>query len=58
VALGVSISADKRGNRKLKIGVDIPTPDEIKQIVHAASDNKWRPFLVTAISINLAKLFA
>ncbi len=38
VALGVSIGADKRGKRKLKVGVDIPTPDEIKQIVHGLSE--------------------
>ena len=36
VAQDVSISADKRGKSKLKVGVDIPTPDEIKRIIHAA----------------------
>ena len=30
-----------------------PTPDEIKRMVHAASGNKWRPFLVTAIFTGL-----
>jgi integrase len=53
VAQSVSIGADKRGKRKLKVGVEIPTPDEIKQIVRAASGNKWRPFLVTAIFTGL-----
>jgi integrase len=40
-------SKDRRG-KKLKVGVDIPTPDEIKRIVAAAS-GKWRPLLLTAI---------
>jgi integrase len=52
VAVDVSIGADKRSKRKLKVGVDIPTPNEIKRIVHAAS-GKWRPFLLTAIFTGL-----
>jgi integrase len=51
-ALDVSISADKRGKTKLKAGVDIPTPDEIKRIVHAATA-KHRPLLVVAIFTGL-----
>jgi integrase len=51
VALDVSISADKR-KAKLKAGVDIPTPDEIRCIVHAAT-GKHRPFLLTAIFTGL-----
>jgi integrase len=42
---------DRRGS-KLKIGVDIPTPDEIKHIIAAAS-GKWRPLLLTAIFTGL-----
>ncbi|HVQ81748.1 MAG TPA: tyrosine-type recombinase/integrase [Pseudolabrys sp.] len=38
---------DRRG-KKLKVGIDIPAPDEIKRIVSAAS-GKWRPLLLTAI---------
>jgi integrase len=38
----------ERHNGKLKVGVDIPTPAEIKAIVEAAKD-RWRPFLITAI---------
>jgi integrase len=38
---------DRRGS-KLKVGVDIPTPDEIKAIIQAAT-GRWRPFLLTAI---------
>jgi integrase len=42
---------DRRGNR-LVIGVDIPTPDEIKRIVGAAS-GRWRPLLLAAIFTGL-----
>jgi integrase len=52
VAEGVTISADTRGKRKLKVGVDIPTPDEIRRIIHAAA-GKHRPFLLTAIFTGL-----
>jgi integrase len=52
VALDVSISTDKRGKTKLKVGVDIPTPDEIKRIVHAAK-GRARALLVTAIFTGL-----
>ena len=37
---------------KLKAGVDIPTPDEIKRVVHAAT-GRMRPFLITAIFTGL-----
>jgi integrase len=40
-------SRDRRG-KKLKVGVDIPTPDEMKNIIHAAK-GRWRPLLLTAI---------
>jgi len=52
VALDVSISPDKRGKKKLKVGIDIPTPDEIKRIVHAAT-GRLRPFMLTAIFTGL-----
>ena len=52
VALGVRIGKDKRGKRKLQIGIDIPTPDEIKRIVHAAQ-GKRRPLVVTMIFTGL-----
>jgi integrase len=38
---------DARGG-KPKVGIDIPTPDEIKSLIHAAK-GRWRPFLLTAI---------
>ncbi|TIO01963.1 MAG: site-specific integrase, partial [Mesorhizobium sp.] len=40
--------ADKRQKGKLKVGVDIPTREEIKAIV-AAVRGRWRPLLITAI---------
>jgi integrase len=39
---------EERRNCKLKVGVDIPTPTEIRAIVEAAN-GRWRPFLLTAI---------
>jgi integrase len=42
---------DRRG-RKLQVGVDIPTPDEIKLIIGAAPTNK-RPLLLTEIFTGL-----
>ena len=39
--------AEKREKGKLKVGVDIPSPDEIKAIL-AHAKGRWRPLLVTA----------
>jgi integrase len=52
VALDVKIAADKRGKRKLVVGVDIPTPDEIRRIIHSAS-GRHRPLLLTLIFTGL-----
>ena len=52
VALGVSIKRDNRDKSKLKVGVDIPTPDEIKRIIHAAT-GRMRPLLIVAIFAGL-----
>jgi len=38
--------AQQRQKRKLKVGVDIPTPDEVKAIL-AHAKPRWRPLLVT-----------
>ena len=43
---------EKRQKGKLKIGVDIPTPDEIKSIIANAKD-RWRPLLITAVFTGL-----
>jgi integrase len=53
VALAVKkIDADKRGEHWLKIGVDIPTGDEIRAIL-AAAGQRVRPLLLTAIFTGL-----
>jgi integrase len=39
---------EERRNGKLKVGIDIPTPDEIRAIVEAVT-GRWRPFLLCAI---------
>lgn len=44
--------AEKRTKGRLKIGVDIPAPSEIKAIV-AALEGRWRPLLLTAIFTGL-----
>ena len=49
---GVERRAERRQKGKLKIGVDIPTPAEIRAIVNAAS-GRYRPFLLTAIFTGL-----
>jgi integrase len=44
--------ADRRQKGKLKVGVDIPTPDEIRAVL-AAPLGRWRPILMTAIFTGL-----
>jgi len=44
--------AERRQRGKLRVGVDIPRPDEIKAIV-AALEGRWRPLLLTAIFTGL-----
>ena len=44
--------AERRKKGKLKVGVDIPTPAEIKAIV-AKLQGRWRPLLLTAIFAGL-----
>jgi integrase len=48
VAEGVTIAADKRAQRRLEVGRDIPKPDEVRGILAAAEEGLWRAFLVTA----------
>jgi integrase len=48
VASDVSVTLDKRYQRKLKVGTDIPTREEIKIIVDALR-GRWRPFFLVAI---------
>jgi integrase len=44
--------AERREKGKLKIGVHIPTPDEIRALV-AVLEGRWRPLLLTAIFTGL-----
>jgi integrase len=48
VAADVSIKIEKRSKRKLKVGVDIPMPEEVKRIIGAALPGRQRAILVTA----------
>ncbi len=49
---GAERRAEKRQRGRLKIGVDIPTREEIRAIVDA-SEGRWRPLLLTAIFTGL-----
>jgi integrase len=49
---GKERQAERRAKPKLKIGVDIPTREEIKAIVGKLS-GRWRPLLMTAIFTGL-----
>src|SRR3984957_18391974 len=49
---GKERQAEKRQKGKLKVGVDIPTREEIKAIVETA-EGRWRPLLLTAIFTGL-----
>ena len=44
--------SERRQNGKLKVGIDIPAPTEIKAIV-GALEGRWRPILLTAIFTGL-----
>ena len=47
VAAGVSVQLSRRDRRKLRVGVDIPTPDEVRRMIEAAH-GRQRALLVTA----------
>lgn len=47
VAAGVTIKRDKRKERKLEVGVDIPDPKEIKALIGKATANRDRALLLT-----------
>ncbi len=49
---GKEAQAERRKRGKLKVGVDIPSPKEIRDIIAHLSD-RWRPLLVTAIFTGL-----
>jgi integrase len=43
---------ENRGNGKLKVGVDIPTPAEVKALLATAA-GRWRPLLLTTVFTGL-----
>jgi integrase len=49
---GAERRAERRERGKLKVGVDIPTREEIKAIVEAAK-GRWRPIILTMIFTGL-----
>ena len=51
-AAGVTITMDKRHKRKIKVGRDIPSEDDVAKIVGEAR-GRWRPLIVTAIFTGL-----
>lgn len=48
LATGASIGRDKRSQRKLEAGLDIPTPGEVKRLIDAAPNSELRALLLTA----------
>ena len=49
---GRGMQAENRQRGKLKVGVDIPRPDEVKAII-ANATGRWRPLLITAVFTGL-----
>jgi integrase len=53
VAADISVGRNKRSERKLEVGREIPTPGEIKRLIEAAGDGKQRALLLTAVLTGL-----
>jgi integrase len=51
VAADVSVRANKRGERRLEPGRDIPTPGEIRRLIEAASQDARRRTLLLTLSL-------
>lgn len=49
---GKERAAEKRAKGKLKVGIDIPLPDEVRQII-GHLEGRWRPLVLTAIFTGL-----
>jgi integrase len=50
---GKERKAERRAKGKLKIGVDIPTPEEIDALLGAATGARWRAFFLTTARCGL-----
>jgi integrase len=46
------VKVEKRQQKRLEIGVDIPTTGEIKALI-AAAEGRWRPLIITAVFTGL-----
>ena len=53
VAADVSVGSSKRAERKLEVGIDIPTPQEVRRLLHAAAGIRPRTLMIIAISTGL-----
>jgi integrase len=49
---GRTSGAERQRNGKLKVGIDIPSPDEVRAII-AHLEGRWRPLFLTAIFTGL-----
>ena len=49
---GLEARAERRQKGKLKVGVDIPSPEEIRALI-GKLEGRWRPILLTAIFTGL-----
>jgi integrase len=52
VAIGVSIKGNPRRERRLEVGVDIPSTDEVRALI-GKLHGRWRPLFLTAIFTGL-----
>ncbi len=52
---GKERKAERRAKGRLKVGVDIPTPNEIDAIL-AAAKGRWRPFLLVGDTLRFARV--
>ena len=49
---GADRKAERRQKGKIKVGVDIPTRDEIRSIIESAK-GRWRPLIITSVFTGL-----
>jgi integrase len=50
---GVSVPRNKRAERKIEVGIDFPTPAEIKRITNAAPAGRMRSLILVAATCGL-----
>lgn len=52
-ALAITFKATKRDKKRLEVGIDIPTPQEVRLLIDHAAAGRWRAFFVTAVFTGL-----